>query len=226
MESTTSAFQSQHGRTKNKEASIANTSDEMAQRSSDMGDDDTSVIFLTPADYSTQNKESHHRLLDNPFKFLTADERRRHLTLDEFVLKLNIAKAVVSTLEDRHIPRLRCSTLVRYIQELSNALSKRLAECNTVETFNLNAGLDDAIWESQETMCKMLQLLPKRQENDLMNGPGWEQTLQRVAKWLLGNRQLPRLQIELANHVQAIKAQVDNGELWVLSSNCLSITMD
>jgi hypothetical protein len=213
MESTTSAFQPQHGRTEHKEASITNTSDEMAQRSSDMGDDDTSVIILTPADYSTQNQKSHHRLLDNPFKFLTADERRKHLGLEEFILKLNVAKTVVSTLKDRHIPQLQCSTLVRYIQELSDALSKRLADCNAVETFNLNAGLDDAIWESQETMFNMLQLLPKRHENDLVNGPGWEQTLQRVAKWLLGSHQLPRLQTKLANHVQAIKAQMDDSEL-------------
>ena len=226
MESTASAFQPQHGQTEHKEASIANTSDETAQRSSDMGDDDTSVIILTPADYSTQNQESHHRLLDNPFKVLTTDERRKHLGLEGFILKLNVAKAVVSTLEDRHIPHLQCSTLVKYIQELSNALSKRLADYNTVETFNLNTGLDDAVWESQETMSDMLQLLPKRQENDLVNGPGWEQTLQQVAKWLLACHRLPRLQMKLANHVQVIKAQVDDGELWVLSSNCPSITMD
>lgn len=75
-------------------------------------------------------------------------------------------------------------------------------------------------------MSGVLQLLPKRQEDDLMSGPGWEQTLQRVAKWLLRSHQLAHLQIKLANHVQAIKAQLDNGELWVLSSNCPSITMD
>lgn len=213
MESTASASQPQHGRTKHKEASIASAPDETAQRSSDMGDDDTSVIILTPADYSTQNQESHYRLLDNPFRFLTLEERRKHHGLEEFILKLNVAKAVVSALEDRHIPRLQCSTLIRYIQELSNALSKRLANCNTVDTFNLNAGLDDAIWESQETMFNMLQLLPKRQENDRVNGPGWEQTLRQVAKWLLGGHRLPHLQTELANHVQVIKAQVDDGEL-------------
>jgi hypothetical protein len=119
MESIASAFQPQHRRTEHKEASIANTSDETAPRSSDMGDDNMLVVFLTAADYSTKNQESHHRLLDNPFKFRTADETRRHLGLHEFILKLNIAKALVSKLEDRHIPQLQCSTLVRYIQELA-----------------------------------------------------------------------------------------------------------
>jgi hypothetical protein len=50
--------------------------------------------------------------------------------------------------------------------------------------------------------------LPKQQKHALINGPGWEQIMQKVIKWLSIGDRLPRLQKRLVSHVQVLKVQM------------------
>jgi hypothetical protein len=209
MEFTASAFQLQCGEVGEKSASVPAMIDETSPRSMDTGEDDTSIVVITAADHRMKDGSSHYRLLDNhPFKLYTEEEERRHFRTDEFILKVDLAAALLSKFASRNIPKLQCLGLVTDLQELAKTLRRRSPIYKSVEGSTLNAPLDDAIWETQETLETLLQLLPKQQKHALINGPGWEQIMQKVIKWLSIGDRLPRLQKRLVSHVQVLKVQM------------------
>lgn len=178
-----------------------------------------SSALLPSAGYVLHDEIMSCDSLNNPFDKVSREDYAKHLPLQNFIPKVNLAKDLVSSLGDRHLTQ-QCIGLITDLQRLSEILTQILTFHKGVKVALWDESLRDAIWKSQKTLVELLQLPGREQHAGRLTSPSWQKMRRRVARQTLSIGVAAGLHAEIASHVHAITMKFDKVKKYASGLSC------
>lgn len=215
MDSKLDQVQQHIGTARSNSVSTSDSLDAAASTSIETAKVVMATVLLVDAGVVCHYETNSRDLLDNAFDIITEGLRAKHLPLDNFIWKVDLAKTLISSLVDRNIVDPQNVELLRNLEKLSDVLSSTLTFNEGAEAALRDAELRDAIWKSQSTLGDLLQLYPRWQDAARPISPGQREMMRQLNREALRTRRAAGLQREIAGHVHTITTQLNKIKMYV-----------